>query len=208
MYKMLTSLIQLEISTLGDYLITWLTSGYLQILVTNNYLSFFFMYLVHLPVYKTRLSIIWSILQPSHLLFTLLFSLIGGGCAYCLAELAGYHGLWSSCYGSVTSSWSNVKVFLITSWLVNFRMHHCLNEHQIFCTLYGTFSVWREVTRDYTRVNDPLLTFLMYRGCSMVLVILSTRSTFSSSPRFRWLINLAIFCKIAKLKTRQYLYFP
>ena len=47
-----------------------------------------------LPVYKTRLSILWSVLRPSHLLVVLSYMLLGGGASYCLAELAGYHWLW------------------------------------------------------------------------------------------------------------------
>ena len=58
----------------------------------------YFMYVflsVSLPVHKTRVSILWSVLAPRRLLVVLGYMLLGGGTSYCLAELAGYHGLYS-----------------------------------------------------------------------------------------------------------------
>ena len=55
-----------------------------------------FCFSVVLPVYKTRLSVIWGILRPSRLLVVASYALLGGGASYCLAELAGYHYLWGS----------------------------------------------------------------------------------------------------------------
>jgi hypothetical protein len=54
---------------------------------------------VKLPVYKSRLSVVWSVLQPAHFAVTLLFAVAGGGCGFSLTQLAGYRGLWINCYG-------------------------------------------------------------------------------------------------------------
>ena len=52
---------------------------------------------VHLPVYKNRVAIIWSVLQPRHLAVVALFIVLGACSGFCVAEMRGYHGLWESC---------------------------------------------------------------------------------------------------------------
>ncbi|CAI8014231.1 Nucleoporin NDC1 [Geodia barretti] len=82
---------------------------------------------VVLPVYKTRLSVIWGVLRPLRLLVVASYALLGGGASYCLAELAGYHYLWSphqSC-------------------------RYCLNEYLFFHAAHGAFIGLRYGVRYY-----------------------------------------------------------
>ncbi len=43
-----------------------------------------------LPVYATRVSMLWSVLSPAHLTAVAVFGLSGGVKGHCLASLAGY----------------------------------------------------------------------------------------------------------------------
>ncbi len=49
---------------------------------------------VTLPVYVTRLSILWSVLSPAHFVVVVAMGLCGGVKGYCLSGLTG-HRLWS-----------------------------------------------------------------------------------------------------------------
>ena len=54
---------------------------------------------VKLPLHKTRLQVLWSALTPRRAMVVLLYALLGGGGAYCLAELGGFGRLWKECQG-------------------------------------------------------------------------------------------------------------
>ena len=69
-----------------------------------------YLLVVVLPVYKTRLSVIWGVLRPPRLLVIASYALLGGGASYCLAELAGYHYLWSPHQRYVTRNREKFRV--------------------------------------------------------------------------------------------------
>ena len=54
---------------------------------------------VQLPIYKTRLSILLSVVQPSHAIAVGVFTILGMGGGRCLAELGGYWRMWEPCEG-------------------------------------------------------------------------------------------------------------
>lgn len=91
---------------------------------------------VILPVYKTRLSLIWTVLRPAHVIVVASYVLLGGGASYCLAELAGYHHLWSS----------------------HHSYPYCLNEYLFFHYLHGV-SMGLRYGVGYYLHKDNLLVF-------------------------------------------------
>ena len=100
----------------------------------------FFIILVTLPVYTTRLSILWAVLRPSRLLVIGCYVLLGGGASYCLAELAGYHHLWSSHQRCCMCVCVDTFPHFCTIGYVG-SYPHCLNEHLFFHYLHGLFMV-------------------------------------------------------------------
>lgn len=74
-------------------------------------------YTVQLPVYKNRLAIFWSVFQPRHLMVVALFIVLGACSGVLLAEMRGYHGLWTTCN----------------------NQQRCLNEQMLFCFCHGVY---------------------------------------------------------------------
>ena len=93
---------------------------------------FLFLSLVNLPVYKTRLAIIWAVLRPTRLLVVVSYVLLGGGASYCLAELAGYHQLWSTHQRCVCVC-ACVCVCVCVHVCVRVRVHVCVHVCVCVC---------------------------------------------------------------------------
>ncbi len=55
-----------------------------------------------LPVYATRVSMLWSVLRPTHLVTVAVFGFSGGVKGHCLSSLAGYR-VWSGEWAFLTA---------------------------------------------------------------------------------------------------------
>ena len=58
---------------------------------------------VNLPVYRTRLQVLWSALSPTHLFWVLLVGFLGGVKGHCLSYLSAHVTIYGS--GQLNEEW-------------------------------------------------------------------------------------------------------